>query len=401
MSNTTATKIRNRYSFRVCLTLLLSAAATVTAPAQQRGFTFFAVGDAGHPGPILTMTAAAMAKHAAELTASGDRLEAVLFLGDNVYPNGLNREPEERSRLIQEVVGPHRPLLAQVGKGNVHTVAGNHDYYCGVLGPAPYGTCHAGNRYESLIPDWTYYSGMPASVRYATSAGGRDSIELFIFDSAILLQRPLAEWRSYLDSLSSLLAASARNGSVRWRLILAHHSPYSVGAHGGYRGWDPERMEVLYVGSCIHEGDDPFKYVERLAGYHEDVCDPTYQKYKDSLFAVIDGSGVTIQAMFAGHDHTLQLLNHRSRAGSPKIFVVSGAGSKQDYVRSPLRGSIYSHPYNDPHHKGESAFGFMTGRIEGDRLHLWFINGEDGELLDMGGATDFYIAEDGSLAEAR
>lgn len=368
---------------------------------SRPGFTFFAVGDAGKPGALLGGTAIAMREEAERLRAEGDPLEAVIFLGDNFYPNGLNLEEKERSELIEEVMGPHRPLLLPLGRENVHAIAGNHDYYCATLGPAPYGTCFAGNEYERMLPEWTYYDNYPASVRYAVSPGSADSVELFFFDSAILLQSDPSGWSPRLDSLARLLEASARNRSVGWRLFFAHHSPYSVGAHGGYRKWDPERQEVTYVGNCIEQGDDPFKYAEELAGYHEDVCRPLYQAYKDSLFAIVRRSGTTIQAMFAGHDHTLQLLNYPERGESPSVFVVSGAGSKQDYVRSPLPPSIYTHPFNDPAHKGKSAGGFAGGRIEGDRLHLWFTNGDGGERLDMGGMKDFYIDRDGLLVGTR
>lgn len=404
MTYTTASTMRHIFRFGAGLTILFVAALSATAQPERSaaGFTFFAVGDAGKPGSLLTGTAQAMQKEAQGLNVEKDQLDALIFLGDNFYPNGLNLEKEEREALIEEVIGPHRPLLNSLGRKNVHSIAGNHDYYCATLGPAPYGTCFSGNRYEAMIPEWTYYDGYPRSVRYAISAGSSDSVELFFFDSAILLQSDQSEWRPVLDSLTRLLAASSYRRSVRWRLFFAHHSPYSVGAHGGYRKWDSERKEVTYIGNCIEEGDDPFKYAEQLAEYHEDVCRPRYQAYKDSLFAIVRRSGVLIQAMFAGHDHTLQLLNYPERESSPKLFIVSGAGSKQEYVRSPLPPSIYTHPFNDQEHKGESAGGFMAGRIEGDQLHLWFVNGETGERLDMGGGTkDFFVDRNGSLVQTR
>ncbi len=385
------------------LATLTDMQAQQITPTPVPTFTFIAVGDAGKPGPILTNTAKAIQTEYDRLAPLGDSVKALLFLGDNFYPNGLNNEIEIREELIEGVIGPHRPIMNKLGKENVLSVSGNHDYYCATLGPAPYGTCLSGHFYETEIPEWTYYSFFPSSVRYPTFPGSIDSVELLLFDSANLLSdhNNRDNWKPYLDSLSSLLQNSKNNPAIKWRLLFAHHSPWSAGKHAGYRIWDAKTMQVTWRGNCIEDGDDPFKYGERLFGSRQDNCDPVYKEYNDSLFAIIRRSGVTVQAMFAGHDHSLQLLNSPDIDRSPQIFVISGAGSKQDPVRSSLPPFIYTHPYNDSQNKGKSAYGFVVGQVKAEQLHLWFVNGKDGTRLTMGGVSEFVVNQAGSLIQTR
>ena len=388
-----------------CLVAILLLAGHTHLASQNRSqpgpFTFIAIGDAGYPGPILENTAHAAQRESSRLANIGDSLNALLFLGDNFYPNGLNIEKDQRETMVEQVIGPHRPLMNALGKKNVLAIAGNHDYYCAMLGPAPYGRCFSGNFYESEIPEWTYHFAGPSSVRYATHSGATDSIELLLFDSALLLNSDRSEWQPYLDSMETVLRRSAENADVQWRLLFIHHSPYSVGKHAGYKVWDADAGQVAFTSNCIEEGDDPFKYPERLAGYHEDNCDPVYREYRDSLFAIIQRSGATVQAMFAGHDHNLQMLNDPARQTPPRIFVVSGAGSKQDKVRSSLPPFIFTHPHNTPEQKGRSAYGFVAGQVRGEQLHLWFVDGRDGSRLKMGEASEFVINRSGTLVETR
>lgn len=390
-----------KHSAFCAVIFFIAVHAHLAAQNHAGQFTFMAIGDAGYPGRILENTADAAKHESGRLANSGDSLNVLLFLGDNFYPNGLNIGKDERESMIEQVIGPHRRLMNTLGRDNVLAIAGNHDYYCAMLGPAPYGRCFSGNLYEAELPEWTYHFAYPTSVRYATSQGSADSVELLLFDSAILLNSDRSEWGPYLDSLETLLRSSAGNAAVKWRLLFIHHSPYSVGKHGGYKIWDADEQHVTFTSNCIEEGDDPFKYPERLAGYHEDNCDPVYREYSDSLFAIIQRSGAMVQAMFAGHDHNLQLLHDPARQTSPRIFVVSGAGSKQDRVRSPLPPFIFTHPHNTPEQKGKSAYGFVAGQIRDEQLHLWFVDGRDGSRLKMGDVSEFVVNTSGTLVETR
>lgn len=385
------------------LPLLLMLAGIAPAPAQSGApFTFFAIGDAGEPGTPLQNTARAMHARATAAAQGGTPIGLLMFLGDNFYPNGLNLPPKERSAHIEEVIGPHRPLMGTLGRANVHAITGNHDYFCTAINDIPYGACTEGVIREHELPEWTFHMKYPASLRRALAEGGADSVEIFFVDSSLLLISKPEGWRPLLDSLERLLRSSAAAPGVSWRIIALHHSPFSVGDHAGYRRWDRKQQRIAYIGNCIEDGDDPFRYIQQFVS-DQDNCTPRYRAYTDSLLATIERGGAKIQLMVAGHDHSLQLLNYPGRAGrfAPDVFAISGAGSKSAPVKSSTPGREFTHPQNDNRNKGKSIYGYMEGRFEGERLRLTFFDGRNGEAAEMGGAREFYLDRSGALVQTR
>jgi hypothetical protein len=363
-------------------------------------FSFVAIGDGGEPGRDLENNARSMGYLADSLSTSGRPIDLLLFLGDNFYPNGLNRSEVDRERLLQEVLGPLRQVMEPLGRQGVHAIAGNHDYYCRTINGIPFNTCLRGNEFEESITLWSYHYYFPSSLRRPLAVGARDSVDLILFDSAYLIAQPEITWKPVLDSLERLLRRSAAAPGVKWRLLMAHHSPYSVGDHGGWRRWIPDRKRVGYIGNCIGERQDPFRYAQEYFS-QQDNCAPRYRHYTDSLMSIISRSGAPIQALIAGHDHSLQLLHYPDRNSSlcPKVFVISGAGSKRQKVKSPAPPSEYTHPLNDDEERGASAGGFVYCTFEGGNLLLTFIDGATGRPLDMGnGVTRFQVTASGALA---
>lgn len=385
--------------------LLLGLLFSSRLSAQERPFSFIAVGDAGQKGAVLNATARAMDSAALHQDVAGAPVSLLLFLGDNFYPIGLNRSESEVTDLIHAVlIEPHRALMSRLGPDNVHAVAGNHDYYCNMLGPAPYGICPEGNHSEDSIHEWSYHHAMPVRVRYAVAEGSRDSVEFILYDSALPIAIKPEYWHPGIDSLEKLLRSSAQDTSVKWRIMAAHHSPYTVGEHGGWRKWSKEENRVTYLGNCIEEGQDPTKYPQQFFS-NQDNCDPQYKAWNDSLFALISRSGARIHLHLAGHDHSLQTFTFPDGMAKfgyppvicdncPKSYIISGAGSKQSHVRSSSE-NIYTHPLLD--REGISEAGFIVAEVRSDRILITFINSTNGQPLEMGGALHFALRQDGIL----
>lgn len=367
----------------------------------------FLLGDQGKTGEILTNTTAAMYQEAQRLADSGTPLNSVAFVGDNFYPIGLNVDEGARIELVEQVMGPMARLLKQLGRTNVHAVPGNHDYYCDMFGPAPYGSCNAGNLYELSIPLWTYHLNGPASIRYPVKRGSADSIELIMINSAFFVRYDREVWGYHLDSLRTLLKESSQNKSIKWRLMFAHHPIYTFGEHGGYRIWDPRVQRIRYLGNCVDDKKDPIKYIFEFANSHEDNCAPRYRYYRDSIMTIIHNGGARIHAYIAGHEHSLQFLAQRGGlANTPKIFIITGAASKHDAVRTSFidtrRGfQFFSHPQNTDERRGESIPGFVSMQVENNRLKFWFINSNTKERTRMGGSEFFYVDNKGLLVETK
>ena len=135
-----------------------SAAQPGSRPVRDTGaidssflFTMFAIGDAGKPGDILLENAKALEIEAERLRKTGNPVSTMVFAGDNFYPVGLNHDEEVRLDLVNDVLGPMAGFLRTLGRKNVHAIPGNHDYYCDMFGPAPYGKCESGK----MVPAFT------------------------------------------------------------------------------------------------------------------------------------------------------------------------------------------------------------------------------------------------------
>lgn len=383
-------------------TLLLLAAPTASAQ-PGRPFSFIAIGDAGQPGEIHTSTAAAVNATAASMSTAGTPPSMMIFLGDNFYPSGLNTGDESWRALREAVIDPYRALMRRLGRENVRAIAGNHDYYCRSVNTIPYGFCVTGNERERAIEEWTFSYYRPASVRRAIAEGSADSVEFILFDSSYLLTRPSMFWSRPLELLEQMLRASATAPGVRWRILAAHHATRTIGEHAGWRRWMPTLNRVGYIGNCLGDGQDPFRYVYEFFST-QDSCSERYGRYVDSLNARIDRAGARIQLLIAGHEHSMQLMHYPDFgcAVCPKVFVVSGAGSKADRVKPPAPPNEFSHPRNDPTWQGRSAPGFVTATFIDGALRVDFVDGRDGSKLDMGGGrSSFVIDEAGALLGPR
>ena len=144
-------------------------------------------GDVGHPSPQLEATVAAMMR-----AARTRPFDALVLLGDNVYPDG---DPE---RLDEAVLRPFTPILSQGAR--LLPVLGNHDVQAG--------------KDDVLVRRL----GMPGRW-YACLLGD----VLFVgLDSTRPDDREQQAWLE--DTLSGNPAS--------WTVVALHHPPYSAGWHG-------------------------------------------------------------------------------------------------------------------------------------------------------------------------
>ncbi len=401
--------------------LLLSSLALLLARCSHQesmqqlvspdGFTVVAIGDAGETGSALRGTT----KYVNDMYIEqhdGGKPDAMIFLGDNFYPLGLNGPADEVSGKIKSVLGPYRETFEKMGRNNVHAVTGNHDYYArnalekslffGLVNIAvgPMGLSEKGNERERAIEWWTYYYKMPAQVMYPVSAGSADSVQFIFYDSALPLRTDAGTWRSALDSLGKLLAHSAVRPGVAWRVLVQHHAWYSVGEHGGYSVWDDEAKTINYLSNCDKDSNVINWFMNTFDP--EDLCASKYQAQIDSLKTVIHYSGAKIHLALTGHDHSLQLLSYPGRNPDcpecPAVHVISGAGSKASKVKLPQTPHEFT--ASQPAKSGESLTGFAQLKFIDGKLRIIFFNSASGEQIDMGGGKkEFWIDRRGELLQ--
>lgn len=146
-----------------------------------------AAGDVGTGAGAEHATAAAMAR-----LASSRRYDALLLLGDNVYPAG------DPNRVTATVFGPFRPLLA--AGTTLLPVLGNHDIERG----------NADRQAAAL--------GMPGRW-YATTVGDVLVVSLDSSRAADPAQR-------------AFLQRTLAGTTATWKIAEPHFPPYSAGYHG-------------------------------------------------------------------------------------------------------------------------------------------------------------------------
>jgi hypothetical protein len=286
-------------------------------PAAEIETTLFLIGDAGEPDP--RQVGAPLDSLAAQAAAAPER-SIIVFLGDNVYPDGI---PEEGAA---EWADARRRLEAQVraippGARGVF-VPGNHDWanatafglYSIRLQEQMIASLAQG-RNVRLLPS----NGCPGPV---TMDVGR--LRLVALDtqwwlhSFIVRDDKSACPTATMGTVTAALRGQVRPaGDARVVLVAGHHPLMTGGIHGGYCG-----------------ATGPFR---RFGGRSQDILSSANRTMRDSLRSAF--SGHPPLAYVAGHDHTLQVL----RGGlDVDYLLVSGAGaSSKTECAVRMRESYY------------------------------------------------------------
>ncbi len=297
-------------SLLACATLALSSAAMSACtphlrieelPPEQIETTLFLIGDAGEPDP--RQSESALDSLLAQSSVAPSR-SIIVFLGDNVYPNGI---PEEGRA---EFADARRRLQAQVHAvpfgARAIFIPGNHDW----AGTTAFGLYSvrlqeqmlkslAGGRDVRMLPG----NGCPGPVSFDA---GR--LQLITLDTQWWLQSYIvrdtqSNCATTVGAVTSALREQvSRKRDGRVTIVAAHHPLMTGGPHGGY---------------CGVSG--PFR---RLGGNSQDIMSAPNRAMRDSLESAFRGQPPLAYA--AGHDHNLQVL----RGGlNVQYILVSGAGS--------------------------------------------------------------------------
>ena len=288
--------------------------------------TLLMVGDAGWAkadDPVLDRVAA----HASERPGR----TVVVFLGDNVYPDGLaavglpDRERGERILRAQLRVGRKSALT---GRGaRLVFVPGNHDWdgsrpngWEEVLGQGrflvsngaellPAGGCpgpsvvDVGSQVRIVALDTQWWLHGEAKPQDPTSECGVDSeIEI-------------------LDSLGAALEAA----ESRQVVVVGHHPLASTGRHAGYFEWKdhifPLRNVAKWMWLPLPIIGSVYPLMRRLGVTAQDMSGSENRHMRQALDSVFAIYRPLIYA--SGHDHSLQVL----KGETARYFLVSGAST--------------------------------------------------------------------------
>lgn len=295
-------------------------------PKDPPVYSIWLLGDAGRlpQGPAKALFDSLKA----QLTRASSH-SMLVFLGDNVYPQGLASEGHsERSR--QEEILARQVALYESFPGTVLWLAGNHDWQRG--GPEGWPArlrqeawiekkSERGNVY---LPD----SGCPGPYVLRPNPG----LALVALDTQWWLhetERPmhscgLETEDDFLKNLKDTLAHLWGSRVV----LVGHHPLLSRGPHGGAYPW---QAHVFPLAEHFRWGWIPMPLLGtayvlmRRAGYIQDLTHRHYQRWRDTLLSALKKHPGSVYV--SGHDHGLQYLKKDNIH-----FLVSGSGSETSHI---------------------------------------------------------------------
>lgn len=329
-----------RIPFVLLLILLTNACATYKAQYKEESHktsvrpdkdvekTFYLIGDAGKsPQGGMSNALRAFSIHIANKDTNGDY---AIFLGDNIYPDGLPAEGDEGREEAENALNG-QIMSVDNFKGEVLFIPGNHDWYSDGLKGL--------KRQEKYIEDalgkntFQPENGCPLE-----SIDVSETIQLIVIDT----QWYLENWnknptindeceiktreRFFLELEGEL--KKAQNKTV---VLAMHHPMYTNGVHGGYYAAKKhlyptqKKIPVPVFASLISQ-------VRTQGGVSvQDRYNESYNKLMSRLETIAYESENLV--FVSGHEHSLQYIeNERIKQ------IVSGSGAKESYAQLSNNG---------------------------------------------------------------
>lgn len=285
---------------------------------EADSYPVYLVGDAGEdtvPGTALLLLKEELIKNPNS---------SVIFLGDNVYPSGLQTNNKESVLHLESQL-----QILKEYKGQVYFIPGNHDWDSQKrtgLKTLKYEevyvedylktqTTVANKDQETFLPK----SGLPGPETLLLRKG----LRIVIIDTQWFLHYyeknsigSIADTKElFYKRLDSILTVAKNNKEQV--LVVAHHPLYTNGQHA--KAKQPFRFLV----NCT-----PFQIfgllgINRL--YSQDIAQPRYKKMRKRMLDIINKYDNITYA--SGHDHNLQCFKENGNR-----YIISGSGSKKSHL---------------------------------------------------------------------
>jgi len=306
----------------ICWICLLS----VTKAQDSIRYRVILIGDAGEVN----------SQQQSVINTASDRIlpgkTTVLFLGDNIYPRGMDLPGGKEEGKTQQILkSQFEPMRAR--NAAVYFVPGNHDW--DRMGPDGLAKIKAQSAYLEARHDSLLHllpaNGCPDPVVINLA----DSLAIIAFDSEWWLfpfstYNPAADCscatrKDVTEKLTQLLYENRHKV-----ILLASHHPFqSYGVHGGVFSLKDHLFPLTAMDKSLWVPlpivGSLYPLLRRALPNPEDLGHPLYKGMINSVKGVAAGYPNLIYV--AGHEHGLQFIKEG------QIQVVSGAGSKPGNAR--------------------------------------------------------------------
>ncbi|HET8839057.1 MAG TPA: metallophosphoesterase [Flavobacteriaceae bacterium] len=286
--------------------------------------TIYLVGDAGYSDPPNISKGLLTLKNTLDTTSSKN--DMVIFLGDNIYPDGMPpKESPQRTRSEYRVDAQLNSLTGF--KGNILFITGNHEWYNegipGIEREAAYIEKRLGK--EDV---WAPKPGCGFEIQEIS-----DNVVLFILDTQWFLEdwndhpevnKDCPEMRSR-EAVLEEIESELEDYPNKTIVFAMHHPLYSNGVHGGQF---PLNRHLYPTQRLI-----PLPILGSLATLIRTAGGVSIQDLQNKRYKSMVGRLTTIAqnaerlVFVSGHEHSLQYIKHENITQ-----IVSGSGSKATFV---------------------------------------------------------------------
>lgn len=321
--------------------------------------TFYLVGDAGL-SPMGGMSDA-LSAFRQFLQGKETKGNYALFLGDNIYPAGMDPENHPRRKQSENMIDAQHKAV-QGFEGQVIFIPGNHEWYNnGVWGLA------REERYvESLFPD--QHAFRPSDGCGMESIPVSPDIQLIVIDTQWMLE----DWNKHptinencdiktREKFLLTLKLELEKNQDKTVVVAIHHPMFSNGNHGGYFALEKhlypfqQKIPIPILASLVVQ-------IRSQGGVSvQDRYNELYNKFMIQLQEMAKNNKRLV--FVSGHDHNLQYIE---KDGFYQI--VSGAGSKESYAATGDDGYFST---------GEQGFAVLDVFTDGSSWVRYFVAGED------------------------
>ena len=255
---------------------------------------------------------------------------AVVFLGDLVYPLGL---PYKDEKSYDAAKANLDTILSRIDnyKGRVVFMPGNHDWKRGRTGGWDR-VIYEENYIENALDNENVYfpgEGCPGPAEIHLSK----DVVLVVIDSQWWLEnndKPGSKSGCGFEDENGLfiqIEDALRRNKNKKVIFCAHHPLFSAGNHGGYFPASRLLFPLLDANKNLYIPLPGFIYTgyRKYLGDIQDLAHPQYKVLKNRLLDIFEQYPGVIYA--AGHEHNLQYKVHDS------LFqIISGGGGEGTYI---------------------------------------------------------------------
>ena len=273
-----------------------------------------------------------------------DKKTTILFLGDNLYRNGLPNDQSPNYNSARAVLDSQLSI-ADNTPAKVYMIPGNHDWqngsaggYDAILRQQLYVTFAINKKNVTYYPE----GGCPGPVAVEL---GKDVV-MILFDSQWWLHaydKPGIESDcSYKtkDQLVAQIADLAARNSKKLIILACHHPFKSNGPHGGVFTLKQHIFPFTDISSKAYLPlpilGSAYPIARSVFGAPQDLSYPAYTEMIDRISTAIKAVAPNI-IFVSGHEHNLQYIKDSSYN-----YIISGGGCKEQRVSKNPKNSLFS-----------------------------------------------------------